>query len=60
MDWSRASAAPVIHARRTANVAALCGAPPGTPFTTARGHVTCKRYRAIIAERLAARAGDRK
>jgi hypothetical protein len=30
-----------IHERRSAPAPAICGAPPGSPWTTRRGYVTC-------------------
>jgi hypothetical protein len=45
----------VIHARKSADAIALCGAPPGSAFTTTRGYVTCERCKSEIAARLQAR-----
>jgi hypothetical protein len=47
---------PIIHARQHAGVRALCGEPPGKPWTQVRGYVTCPACKAVIAERLAARS----
>ena len=47
---------PTIHARRGRHDRALCGAPPGSPFTTERSSVTCLGCLAEIERRLAARA----
>jgi hypothetical protein len=44
-----------IHARRSASVAALCGAPPGSPWTRTRAYVTCALCRAEVERRVAAR-----
>jgi hypothetical protein len=42
----------VIHARRSPNVAAICGASPGSPWTTTRSYVTCLACTEEIARRL--------
>jgi hypothetical protein len=44
-----------IHARRNANVEALCGALPGSPWTKTRAYVTCASCRAEVERRVAAR-----
>jgi rubredoxin len=47
---------PVIHARRGPDYRAICGAPPGSPWTHLRRNVTCRACVAEIERRVAARA----
>jgi hypothetical protein len=47
-----------IHARRSASVAALCGATPGSPWTKTRAWVTCALCRAEVERRVAARGRE--
>jgi len=47
---------PTIHARRGPDYRALCGAPPGSPWTRTRRFVTCAGCRAEIERRDAMRA----
>lgn len=47
-----------IHARRHAGVPALCGAPPGSPWTRTRAYVTCEPCRGEVERRIAVRASS--
>lgn len=46
---------PAIHARQRADLPAICGAPPGSPWTNRRAFVTCPACLAEIARRDAER-----
>jgi hypothetical protein len=50
------SSQPTICARTAAHLPALCGRPPGSPWTTVRAYLTCSKCIDVVASRLAARA----
>lgn len=49
-----------IHARQSASAPALCGAPPGSPWTTRRSYVTCAACRTEVERRIATLPGPPK